>query len=87
MMNAIKKKKSKLIGFLLRHYQFITIIMKVKINSKRIKKYPINTSLKKYSKEPVLPHINNLKRRQMTDVNGHNKVWRLLEVDDDKYKF
>lgn len=72
MMNAIKKKIKIVLS--LRHYQFITIIMKAKINSKRIKKYHINTSLKKHSNERVLPHINNSKRQQMTDVNGHNNV-------------
>lgn len=51
MMNIIMKRKIRLIGCLLRHNQFITIIIKRKKNSKKPEEDGVNSYLKKSANE------------------------------------
>lgn len=85
VMSMIMNRKIKLYRYLLRHSPIIGIIMKEKTNGKRTKDH-VNPSLKKSSIGWRLPHTNNSRRQQETDIKGYNDNTWLLRPEDDRNK-
>lgn len=77
------KKNGAKMGHLLRHNEFIIIIMEEKINGKRTRERPRKSFFEDIFYRMCFTIFQQLKGRHVTDTNGYNDKVCSLEADDD----